>query len=119
MRRAGGLAIAIMLAPAALLAGPFDGIFRQAANAECGLVGVDGGALEIRDNVFHGVESRCEMTRPVNVDRMDAILYTLECAGEGTTWSERVMMMNAADNDDIFMIWDGYAFRYSRCPEPN
>jgi len=103
--------------PVALSAGPFDGTYRQAANAECGLVGVDGRALEIRDNVFYGVESRCEMTRPVNVDRMDAVFYTLECTGDGGAWLERVIMMNAADSDDLFMIWDGYAFRYARCPE--
>ncbi|WP_234992200.1 hypothetical protein [Roseisalinus antarcticus] len=58
------------------------------------------------------------MTKPVNVLEMDAILYTLECTGERDIWSERVMLMNAAEGDGVYMIWDGYAFRYERCDVP-
>lgn len=102
----------------ALRAGPFDGVYRQTENADCSLVGVDGGALEIRDGIFYGVEMECRMTRPVDVIDMDAILYTMQCTGEDDQWSERAMVMNRAEDDGIIMLWDGYAFAYSRCAAP-
>ena len=51
-----------ILVPAALSAGPFDGTYKQTANAECSLVGVDGGSLRIEENIFYGVEVECRMT---------------------------------------------------------
>jgi hypothetical protein len=53
----------------------------------------------------------------VNVIDMDATLYNMQCSGEGQYWDERAMMMKARDSTDLIMIWDGYAFRYSRCPD--
>lgn len=97
------------------LAGPFDGVYRQTTISDCGLIGVDGGSLEIRDGIFYGVEMECRMTRPVDVIDMDAILYTMRCIGEEDQWSERALLMNSAEDDGIIMLWDGYAFRYDRC----
>lgn len=94
----------------------FDGVYRQAANADCTLVGVDGGAIEIRDGAFYGVGSTCQMNDPVNVVDMDAVLYRMQCAGEDTRWSERAMILHKAERDGIIMIWNGYAFVYDRCP---
>lgn len=99
----------------ALLAGPFDGIYRQNQNADCGIVGVDGGSLEIREGIFYGVEMECRMTRPVDVIDMDAILYTMQCTGEDDIWSERALLMNRAEGEGIIMLWNGYAFVYDRC----
>lgn len=107
------------LIPSILAASPYDGVYKQTANAECGLVGVDGGALEIREGVFYGVEVECRMTRPVNVVDMDATLYTMQCSGEDQNWSERAMMMKRAGDDGIIMIWDGYAFAYDACAQPS
>lgn len=104
------------LAPMALAA-PFDGVYRLAANSDCALVGVDGGAIAIADGVFHGVESDCQMREPVQVNNMNAVLYTMECAGEGEIWTERAMLMEKGAGDGIIMVWDGYAFVYDRCPE--
>ena len=39
------LAIAFAVLPGLALAGPFDGVYKQTANVECFLVGVDGGSL--------------------------------------------------------------------------
>ena len=116
--RSEALALALAVLPAVAVASPYDGVYRQAANADCGLVGVDGGAIEISGGIFYGVENQCRMTRPVNVVDMDATLYTMVCSGEGTVWTERAMMMKAAGEDgDLLMVWNGYAFRYDRCPK--
>lgn len=112
-----GAVILLVLLPGMAFSGPWDGTYRQAANAECGLVGVDGGALRIAEGVFTGVGMTCAMTRPVNVLDMDATLYTMECAGESQSWTERAMMMQDAQSDGIIMVWNGYAFRYDRCPD--
>jgi len=106
----------LAMLPVAASANPFDGVYKQTANAECALVGVDGGALEIKDGIFYGVESECRMTRPVNVVDMEATLYTMQCTGEGSVWTERAMLMKPAeDPDGLIMVWDGYAFVYEAC----
>ena len=101
------------------MAGPYDGIYKQAANADCGLVGVDGGALEIRDDIFFGVEVECRMTRPVNVIDMDATLYTMQCSGEDQVWTERAMLMKPAGDAGLIMVWNGFAFVYEACTSPD
>ena len=111
------LALALILAPTLAVATPYDGTYRQNANAECALVGADGGALKIEDGIFFGVEMECRMPRPVQVVNMDATLYTMRCSGNDQIWTERAMVMNDAQEDGIIMLWDGYAFRYSPCPE--
>lgn len=114
-----GLAIALIMAPAVAMAGPWDGVYRQAANAECLNVGADGGSLMIADGLFHGVGMVCEMTLPVDVLDMEATLYTMVCDGTDLDWTERAMIMRDAQTDGIIMVWNGYAFRYERCPDPD
>lgn len=110
------LTLALILAPVVVAATPYDGTYRQNANAECALVGADGGSLRIADGIFYGVDMECRMTRPVQVVNMAATLYTMNCSGEDDVWTERAMVMNDAQEEGgIIMIWDGYAFRYSRC----
>lgn len=106
---------ALVMAPTLLMAGPFDGVYKQTANAECALVGVDGGSLKIEDDIFYGVEVECRMTNPVDLTDMNATVYEMQCSGEGLTWSESAMMMPDADATGLYMIWSGYAFRYDRC----
>lgn len=113
------LGLGLTALPMALLADIYDGVFKQAANAECGLIGVDGGALKIEDGIFYGVELECRMTKPVSVNDMDATLYTMQCSGGDQSWTERAMLMNSKESDGIIMVWNGYAFVYDRCPEPN
>lgn len=104
------------LSPLTLAASPFDGVYKQTANAECALVGVDGGSVKIEDDIFYGVEAQCRLTNPVEIEGMGAILYDMACTGEGSTWEERAILMQDAQQPGILMIWDGYAFRYERCP---
>jgi hypothetical protein len=109
------LLLALVLTPAMLAAGPFDGVYKQTANAECALVGVEGGALKIERNIFYGVNVECRMANPVDIVNMDATLYDMQCSGEGETWTERAMLMTDAEGTGIYMIWNRYAFRYQRC----
>lgn len=111
------LGAAFALAPLALAADAYDGVYKQTANAECALVGVDGGSLKIEENIFYGVEVECRMTNPVAVEGMNATVYDMACIGEGSTWEERAILMNDAQDPGLYMIWDGYAFRYERCED--
>ena len=103
------------LLPQAALALPWDGTYRLGEDADCE---AEGGSLRIEEGVLHGVESTCRMTDPVDVLDLDATLYVMDCEGEGQEWSERAMLMKAAEGDAIFLAWRGYVFRYDRCPEP-
>ncbi len=96
---------------------PYDGVYRLTAESDCARVGDADGALRIEDNLFQGIESECQMTRPVDVVDMDATLYTMECKAEGENWIERAMLMKSAEDDGLIMLWNGYAFRYDRCPD--
>ena len=112
-------ALCVLALPSVAHGGPYDGVFRQAANAECALIGVDGGALRIEDDIFYGVEVECRMTKPVSVNDMDATLYTMQCSGDDQNWTERAMLMLNKEADGIIMVWNGYAFVYDRCDDPS
>ncbi len=107
----------LLLCPIAAFAGPYDGVYKQTAHSECSLVGADGGSLKIEESIFYGVEVECRMARPVDINDMNATIYHMECSGEGEAWTERAMIMHDAEQAGIYMIWDGYAFRYERCEE--
>jgi hypothetical protein len=114
MRR---LAIGLVAAmiPTAMLAGPFDGLYRPDGldGWDCQSVGQDGGALSVQDDTFHGVENLCRLTNPVPVTGMDAILYDADCAGEGETYRYRMMLMRLPEG--LAVIEDGYVNVLKRC----
>lgn len=112
------LLLAATLAPEVALALPWDGTYRLSEDADCRKIGEEGGALRIEEGVLRGVGSTCRMTEPVDVLDLDATLYDMACEGEGQSWTERAMLMRAAEGDGIFLAWRGYVFRYDRCPEP-
>lgn len=117
--RFANLSFGLAFLPAALWASPYDGVYKQTANAECALVGVDGGSLKIEENIFYGVEVECHMLNPVEVEDMNATIYDMHCSGEAETWTERAMLMPDAQGTGLYMIWSGYAFRYDRCEAPD
>lgn len=94
----------------------FDGLYRASPTTDCATVGGAGGALKIEDGVLHGADARCRMTQPVNVRDMDAQLFDMECESNGDSFSERALMMHAADGG-LVLVWDGYAFKYDRCTD--
>jgi hypothetical protein len=106
----------LLILPAAAQALPWDGTYRLSEGADCSRVGQDGGALRIADGVFEGVEATCRMTKPVDILGLDATVYDMDCEGEGETWTERALFMDAAEGDGIYILWRGFAFRYDRCP---
>ncbi len=106
------------LLPQAALALPWDGTYRPNAEADCDKVGEEGGSLRIAAGTLQGIGSTCRMTDPVDVLDLEATLYVMDCEGGGQQWSERAMLMKAAEGDGIFLAWRGYVFRYDRCPEP-
>lgn len=134
------LALALSV-PTLVGAGEFDGIYRQTSTSDCSAVGEQGGALQIRDGRFIGVDSTCRMLHPVNVRDMNAKLFDMECARNPAPnpseaadtaenaapvetpshvntvpWRERALLMMAADGG-LIMLWNGYAFKYDRCSE--
>jgi len=111
--------LAFLFLPTLAIATPYDGIYRPFEGASCDVIGQDGGAIEIKDGIFIGVEVQCRMTRPVNVVDMDATLYTMQCSGEGQAWTERAMVMRHANDTDVIMLWDGYAFVNEACEQPS
>ncbi|SDE70492.1 hypothetical protein [Limimaricola pyoseonensis] len=106
------------LAAGTAAASPYDGLYRPGSGSDCGRVGEEGGVLRIEDDLFEGIGSQCRMTRPVDVVDMEATLYTMRCEAGDMQWSERAMLMRAADGEGLIMLWDGYAFRYAPCPPP-
>lgn len=110
----GAWLVALMAATSAAAQDGFEGTYRPTIDADCARVGETGGALQIADGVFHGLETECQMTMPTPVRDMDAVLYDMSCSGGGTDWQERALFMNAADGG-LIMVWNGFAFHYDRC----
>lgn len=109
------IAPVLMLLAGPALAGPYDGLYRQTADADCTQIGGEGGALRIDGGIFYGAELECRMTNPVSVVDMDAKLYTMQCSDADTAWTERALVMRAATGGGIIMVWNGYAFQYDNC----
>lgn len=99
------------------IADRFDGKYRpvgdEFARWDCHTVGRDGGALAIQNDVFFGVESRCDLSSPVNVNGMNAVLYDAKCSGEGYEWSERVMFM--ASEKGVYYITKQFVAEWQSC----
>ena len=102
---------------AAHAAGPFEGVFRpnhdSAAHWNCTDIGMANGAISIQDNVLIATETYCELTDPVRVNGMNAVLYNGICASEGTEYSERIMLMK--NDHGVYVIWHGYALDLIHC----
>ena len=109
------LILALLLVPLPALADGFDGIYRPEGleGWDCRSVGSDGGALAVRDGVFYGVESACQLTNPVAVNGMSAVLFDAECNGEGESYAKRMMLMRVPDG--LAVIEDGIVSLLRSC----
>lgn len=119
-RRPAALLAALPVLPvlaAPLAAEDYDGRYKLTQDSDCAAPAGAPGFLRIENGVFFGAESRCTMANPIEVRDMEATLYDMLCTGEGMTWQERALVMRGAE-DDLILVWDGYAFSYPRCPAP-
>ncbi len=93
----------------------FDGDWATGDPAQCEVqADATNMAWRIQDGTIWGVESLCRMTNPVGVRDMNAMLYDLECTGEGQVWGGRALLMIDADGQLVF-IRDGFASILPRC----
>ena len=112
------LCVTLLAAATPVLATPYDGVFRPnyawAEGWDCQSIGMDGGAVAIQGDQLLGVENSCTLTDPVEVRGMEATLYDAECSGEGTTYTERLMLMSSGDGG-VVVIRNGWASEWARC----
>lgn len=108
---------ALMATAGAAGATPFDGLYQPAGSAwSCHLedLYMDGGAVGVMNGQLHGVESVCDLTNPTPVRDMNAVLYDLQCMGEGEPYTRRVMLMR--HQTGIFVIQNGFVADWRACP---
>lgn len=78
---------------------------------------VPGAAFRIENGQFFGVESVCRLANPTNIRDMDAaMLFDLQCSGEGTQWSDRILLMKL-DDGSLLRVVNGLAFTNPLCRE--
>ncbi|MEL6206135.1 MAG: hypothetical protein AAFR47_12625 [Pseudomonadota bacterium] len=75
------------------------------------------GFLTIDNGMLTGTESECRMTNQVDIRGMDGALFDMICTGEGTAWQERAIVMRG-NEDELILVWNGFAFAYPACPVP-
>jgi hypothetical protein len=116
--RAALIGIGLAIVAGGAVAGPYEGIYRPdypgAESWDCRTIGMDGGALAVIGDSFHGVENTCTLTNPVEVRGMAATLFDAECSGEGEIYGYRLMIMKTPEG--IAMIEDGYVRNLVACP---
>ena len=74
-------------------------------------IGMDGGALSIRDNIFDGVENRCQL-----IDRQPAgagARFVAVCSGEGSEYREAITITPTANGVKIER--EGSTVYWRRC----
>jgi hypothetical protein len=109
------LAFFFAVLASSVVAGPYDGLYAPSGfNWNCKDIGMDGGALAMKDDEFFGVENTCKLSNPVGVRGMSATLFDANCSGEGETSSYRMMFLRTGT--DLTVIANGYALLLERCP---
>jgi hypothetical protein len=112
--RAASLALLAALSSPALA---FDGLYRPdqpwAEGWDCQTIGMDGGALAVREGRFYGVENTCELTNPTAIRGMEGVLYDAVCSGEGETETYRMVLMRV--DGGLAVIRDGWVNLLKRC----
>jgi len=112
-------ALFALLVASPALGTPFEGLYRPnydfASSWDCATVGMEGGAVAVEGDVLHGVGNACQLTDPVEVRGMNAVLYDAICTGEGDAYSERVLLMS--HDFGIYVLRDGLVLDWLRCEE--
>ena len=113
------LALAVLASATPAMALEVEGRYRASPEADCEAGDGAEGFLRIEGGVFYGLSGECKMLNPVNVRDMNAQLFDMECEGANPNfqWTERALFMEGAEGG-LILAWNGYAFRYERCPVP-
>lgn len=77
-------------------------------------IGMDGGALAIQNEVFRGVENRCDLTNPQPDGSGTA--FTAICSAEGSTYQQQMTITPTANG--ISIQRDGFTSYWKSCAQP-
>lgn len=107
MRRAAPLfAMAVAAGPVGAQTDTIDGDWAFGNPDACVLAaGNADAALRLRAGVAVYGDTECRLANPVEVRGMTAVLYDMECAGGGDTWSYRALFM--LDDDGKLVMLTG------------
>lgn len=71
-------------------------------------------ALEVRETELQYWESTCQLLDGQLLPGLDgAVLYQLQCTGEGETWSDAAILMPT--DAGMYTIRSGFVLEYRRC----
>ena len=101
-------------------AGPFDGLYvprgERGSYWDRVYNGQVAGAIWIEDDRYHPIEDPiCELTNPVKIRNMPAVLYDLDCGEWNQDTLERVMFVQ--QDDGMFEIRAGWMVDWESCGE--
>ena len=108
------LALALACVTIVANAQTIDGLYQPTGSSwTCSpdQIGMDGGALAIRNGVFDGVENRCNLTDPIATD--GGTRFTAICSAEGSTYSE--LMTITPTSTGVSIERNGFTSSWSRC----
>ncbi len=99
-----------------LYAGQYDGKYRPdhdwASGWDCETTAMDGGAIEFTGDKLWEVESLCTLSNPTQIRDMNATLYDADCANEGESFKQRLLVM--ATKAGVAIIRDGGSVYFLR-----
>lgn len=72
--------------------------------------------LEVRETELAFWESTCTLSNGRLLPGMGgAVQYSANCTGEGETWSQELVLMQA-NYGGLILIYSGFVTEYQRCP---
>ena len=113
MIKSTAIAIFAILTTNAAMAAGFDGTWAQNP-AHC-TAAYPETRVQIAGSDIKFVESSCKLGNATGLrDMPQAKLFDLQCSGEGTTWSER-MLVGTHGESGLVIYSRGHASTYSKC----
>ena len=116
MTRPFAFALSLALAGLPVDAQSFDGQYQVGSCTAA----ITDSRMSIEGTSIRFWESACTLTNPVPVrDMGDATLFDAQCAGEGETWTYRLLVMSGASaavpDADLILLNATGAIAYQRC----
>jgi hypothetical protein len=90
----------------------FDGRYGEA----CDVVQGEDVPIVVAGDTITFYKLRCGITNTVAVrDMGGAVLFDMQCTGEGEAWTERAFLQ-PAEGGGLILVWQGWARVLPRCP---